>query len=321
MNTETTSPDKIPAHSLWVEMTTRITTQPLHYRSGNEETAAKSVHSLFPKTRELMDKHPDAKRFQWLVLKLLNDTLRPYTARWHRWMTQSSVPDLNSKFMLVFKDEQVRRMFRAELIEVRQSLSVYLNALEALADGRAISEETQKALDGFGEGEVTAQLGADLDAGLPAAWAEINRREHEEITQRRKALDLGGLVPGIPLCNATGLALSGGGIRSATFCLGIVETLAKRDLFHQFDYLSTVSGGGYLGTFLSSALAGDHETDRHKSPRTIVEEVLDSPDRRSSSRFGRNVTHDGRRRCPPIRRERIGTAQLARPSAGRDCPE
>ena len=48
----------------------------------------------------------------------------------------------------------------------------------------------------------------------------------------------------------TGLALSGGGIRSATFSLGVLQALAEADLLKRIDYLSTVSGGGYLGTSL-----------------------------------------------------------------------
>lgn len=48
------------------------------------------------------------------------------------------------------------------------------------------------------------------------------------------------------------LCFSGGGIRSATFGLGILQGLAKRGLLDQFDYLSTVSGGGYLGGWLSA---------------------------------------------------------------------
>jgi hypothetical protein len=47
------------------------------------------------------------------------------------------------------------------------------------------------------------------------------------------------------------LALSGGGIRSASFALGVVQALVNRGLFRRFDYLSTVSGGGYLGTALT----------------------------------------------------------------------
>ncbi|MDA8450741.1 hypothetical protein M5C97_11170 [Acidovorax sp. NCPPB 3859] len=44
-----------------------------------------------------------------------------------------------------------------------------------------------------------------------------------------------------------GLALSGGGIRSATFCLGLLRSLAASGLLLRFDVLSTVSGGGYIG--------------------------------------------------------------------------
>lgn len=48
------------------------------------------------------------------------------------------------------------------------------------------------------------------------------------------------------------LCLSGGGIRSATFNLGVLQQLAKRQLLSQFDYLSTVSGGGYIGGWFSA---------------------------------------------------------------------
>src|SRR5437667_7130161 len=48
-----------------------------------------------------------------------------------------------------------------------------------------------------------------------------------------------------------GLAFSGGGIRSATFHLGVLQMLAEYGLLRQFDYLSTVSGGGYIGSWLA----------------------------------------------------------------------
>lgn len=57
------------------------------------------------------------------------------------------------------------------------------------------------------------------------------------------------LGPDRPL---TGLAFSGGGIRSATFNLGIVQALAELRLLRHFDYLSCVSGGGYVGGWLSA---------------------------------------------------------------------
>ncbi len=65
-----------------------------------------------------------------------------------------------------------------------------------------------------------------------------------------------------------GLALSGGGIRSATFNLGILQSLARHDMLRQFDYLSTVSGGGYIGSWLSALI--------HRSPNGLAgaQEVL-----------------------------------------------
>jgi len=62
------------------------------------------------------------------------------------------------------------------------------------------------------------------------------------------------------------LCLSGGGIRSASFALGVLQALAMHpraangdrveqpqdSLLAQFHYLSTVSGGGYIGSWLSA---------------------------------------------------------------------
>lgn len=62
-----------------------------------------------------------------------------------------------------------------------------------------------------------------------------------------------------------GLAFSGGGIRSATFNLGLIQSFAQHRLLHFFDYLSTVSGGGYIGCWL---LAWMHnQTDNQDQPQ------------------------------------------------------
>ncbi|TWU40027.1 Patatin-like phospholipase [Novipirellula aureliae] len=55
----------------------------------------------------------------------------------------------------------------------------------------------------------------------------------------------------------TGLALSGGGIRSASFALGVLQAVSDIGVFLHIDYLSTVSGGGYTGCGLSVAMARD----------------------------------------------------------------
>ena len=54
-----------------------------------------------------------------------------------------------------------------------------------------------------------------------------------------------------PPINLSGIALSGGGIRSASFCLGILQALSYAGWLKKLDYLSTVSGGGYIGGSLT----------------------------------------------------------------------
>jgi hypothetical protein len=58
--------------------------------------------------------------------------------------------------------------------------------------------------------------------------------------------------------NVVGLALSGGGIRSAAFCLGALQALNEVGVLKKVDYLSTVSGGGYIGCSLSAGLETTH---------------------------------------------------------------
>jgi hypothetical protein len=62
--------------------------------------------------------------------------------------------------------------------------------------------------------------------------------------------------------DAVGVAISGGGIRSATFALGVFQAMAKSKsgFLRSVDFLSTVSGGGYFGGFLTSLFARSRET-------------------------------------------------------------
>jgi len=63
-----------------------------------------------------------------------------------------------------------------------------------------------------------------------------------------------------------GIALSGGGIRSATFSLGLLQGLADRDVLRHFDYVSTVSGGGYVGGFWSAYRRRCPKEDSSRTP-------------------------------------------------------
>jgi hypothetical protein len=57
----------------------------------------------------------------------------------------------------------------------------------------------------------------------------------------------------------TGVCFSGGGIRSATFNLGVMQGLAQLGLLRFLDYLSSVSGGGYIHQFLAAWILRDQE--------------------------------------------------------------
>jgi hypothetical protein len=69
------------------------------------------------------------------------------------------------------------------------------------------------------------------------------------------------------------LCISGGGIRSATFGLGILQGLARCGLLEKFHYLSTVSGGGYIGSWLSAWIKNDPN-----GIRGVVGELKRRPD-------------------------------------------
>ena len=73
-----------------------------------------------------------------------------------------------------------------------------------------------------------------------------------------------------------GLAFSGGGIRSATFGLGVLEGLKEIGLLKQFHFLSTVSGGGYLGGWLSAnCVSREPETGKVTGPREWLDATVD----------------------------------------------
>ena len=109
----------------------------------------------------------------------------------------------------------------------------------------------------FGREDVALEVEPDANSNLSsehssgtgspgpvsAVRGQRNTRVEGEPTMRPTASS--GLV---------GLALSGGGIRSASFCLGALQALEKAGVLKNIDYLSTVSGGGYIGTSLSAAM-------------------------------------------------------------------
>ena len=81
-----------------------------------------------------------------------------------------------------------------------------------------------------------------------------------------------------------GLALSGGGIRSAAFCLGVIQALARAGWLRRVDFLSTVSGGGYIGAFLGRFF------DQCAEPDGLTGAVPEPTRRRGQDRVARDLT-------------------------------
>ncbi|MFT3780944.1 MAG: patatin-like phospholipase family protein [Nibricoccus sp.] len=88
-----------------------------------------------------------------------------------------------------------------------------------------------------------------LEDAYPRA---LRAAEAERISIRRAQNQIN---PNAPL---VGVALSGGGIRSATFCVGVFQALARLKLVRRIDFLSTVSGGGYFGSFLGASFSREN---------------------------------------------------------------
>ena len=76
--------------------------------------------------------------------------------------------------------------------------------------------------------------------------------------------------------------MSGGGIRSACVALGVIQSLAEAGLLRQFDYLSTVSGGGYIGSWLSAWLYWNKKTGKTAEEKS-ADNVIKALTNRSSN--------------------------------------
>jgi hypothetical protein len=237
------TPDQAAAHEFLAELRTRISTQPLPYQYGVEARALESLRQVFDQARDAIKKNPGCKQFTNDVTQMLNNDLRPVTAKWHRAYNEGR---LNSR--------DGADQFRIDLQNVQEKLRQFAGQLHQMAYGEPMP--TDALLKPMPESEL-AKCFADIPFGIvdgllipDEMTARINGAEADAIRRRRSALG----VDAADGRNAVGMALSGGGIRSATFCLGATQALAGRDLLKDVDFLSTVSGGGYVGCFLTTRL-------------------------------------------------------------------
>lgn len=115
--------DKAAAWELYVELLTRITTQPLDVTHGDEKTALDSVHSLFAITRQVLKNNTrNCTEFAKIAIVVLNQVIRPFTAKWHRSSLQGA-----------FNDANKCKEFRDELIILQAILRQYTKMLADMA--------------------------------------------------------------------------------------------------------------------------------------------------------------------------------------------
>jgi hypothetical protein len=129
----------------------------------------------------------------------------------------------------------------------------------------AIGKRRQYLLEpGLRERLEAEKTTAPWETAIPVEDAALQEIEDQK-TQRANALEM----------HLTGLSISGGGIRSATFALGVLQGLAELDLLRRFDYISTVSGGGYIGGWLAAW------TKREGDPANVYRQLRPSRDDQS----------------------------------------
>ncbi|MCA9062570.1 MAG: patatin-like phospholipase family protein [Planctomycetaceae bacterium] len=244
------------AWGIYVELRTRITTQPLHFLSGDETTALDSLHKLFQIIRDQAKAAgPAACVTTSLTNYILNTAIRPLTTRWHR-------KKLDGKL----NPEDLRREFRSSLQQLQEKLRIYRQFLFTVASGthadgsdREVARVAQADVVDLGTAiPFDRLLGLEklVEDAPNVGVREIISAEQQEVINRRTAVGCGSVPsdPNSPVKDVVGLAISGGGIRSATFALGVLQGLTNRNKLQDVDILSTVSGGGYVGSFLSSYL-------------------------------------------------------------------
>lgn len=115
-----------------------------------------------------------------------------------------------------------------------------------------------------GRAEAAGGTGAPSLLPSRATLEQVLEAELTEVAVRRRAA---GFTQETVRDDLVGLALSGGGVRSASFNLGLLQALVASGALRYVDYLSTVSGGGYIGAFLDSLAYRRHAERRRSGER------------------------------------------------------
>ena len=123
INISYTNWDKEAAWLMYVELLTRVTTQPLN-NEGDEITALQSIYNIFNITRDILKNYGrKAVNFTKIAIIILNQKIRPFTTKWHKI-------SINNKF----DDKNLSNEFREELESLRKILIGYTKMLADMAN-------------------------------------------------------------------------------------------------------------------------------------------------------------------------------------------
>lgn len=122
--------DQDAAWELYIELLTRIATQQLPKKYGDEATALESVHKLFELTREIIKRHGrKCIEFTKIAIVILNQIVRPFTAKWHK-----------EKLANAFADSRKCDEYRNELSVLQNILRNYTKMLSDMAGVEDLTE-------------------------------------------------------------------------------------------------------------------------------------------------------------------------------------
>ena len=127
------------AWSLYVELSTRISTIPLETGTGVLREALTSLYNMFDITRKVLrDAGPEIAKgpnsLGVIAIDVLNMGLRPFLVKWHPLL--KDYEETRTKKLTTLQHEQkweYADKFREELEEVRQQMVIYVVALAKIA--------------------------------------------------------------------------------------------------------------------------------------------------------------------------------------------
>lgn len=122
--------DQNAAWEMYVYLITTILTQKLPDEDGDEKTALESVYRLFGVTRDILVTYGrKAPGFSKIAVVVLNQIVRPFTAKWHKLSLAGA-----------FSDTEQCKAFRRELSELQLNMRRYAALLANIAKVEDITD-------------------------------------------------------------------------------------------------------------------------------------------------------------------------------------